>query len=198
MGKIAKLVRYDEKPAARVEPYAINTVYKSNFPADWPSLAIAGTIRPTIMNGIKNFKSSSNNPLKVAKMRPIQVGTIKPKIVPNMIATTTLNSKLPVIFFMRYNTFYFSKKLFTYLCIVVQQSKLIDIRSLSLSELKDKLTAMGEQGFRGKQIYEWLWVKSCTDFDQMTNLSKGLRETLKNNFEIRAVQVRASQVSSDK
>src|SRR5690606_2328241 len=83
-------------------------------------------------------------------------------------------------------------------CIVVQQSKLIDIRSLSLSELKDKLTAMGEQGFRGKQIYEWLWVKSCTDFDQMTNLSKGLRETLKNNFEIRAVQVRASQVSSDK
>lgn len=81
---------------------------------------------------------------------------------------------------------------------MVQQSKLIDIRSLSLSELKDKLTAMGEQGFRGKQIYEWLWVKSCTDFDQMTNLSKGLRETLKNNFEIRAVQVRASQVSSDK
>lgn len=64
--------------------------------------------------------------------------------------------------------------------------------------MKDKLTAMGEQGFRGKQIYEWLWVKSCTDFDQMTNLSKGLRETLKNNFEIRAVQVRASQVSSDK
>ncbi|MCC2599890.1 23S rRNA (adenine(2503)-C(2))-methyltransferase RlmN [Sphingobacterium sp. FBM7-1] len=81
---------------------------------------------------------------------------------------------------------------------MVQQSKLIDIRSLSLSELKDKLTAMGEQGFRGKQIYEWLWVKSCTDFDQMTNLSKGLRETLKDNFEIRAVQVRASQVSSDK
>ena len=64
--------------------------------------------------------------------------------------------------------------------------------------MKDKLTAMGEQGFRGKQIYEWLWVKSCTDFDQMTNLSKGLRETLKNNFEIRAGQVRASQVSSDK
>lgn len=64
--------------------------------------------------------------------------------------------------------------------------------------MKDKLTAMGEQGFRGKQIYEWLWAKSCTDFDQMTNLSKELRETLKNNFEIRAVQVRASQVSSDK
>ncbi len=57
---------------------------------------------------------------------------------------------------------------------------------------------MGEQGFRAKQVYEWLWSKSCTDFDQMTNLSKTLREALKNNFEIRAVKVRESQVSSDK
>lgn len=87
---------------------------------------------------------------------------------------------------------------FTYLCAVVKQSKFIDIRSLSLSDLTDKLTAMGEKGFRAKQVYEWLWVKSCTDFDQMTNLSKSLRETLKGNFEIRAVNVRQSQVSSDR
>jgi 23S rRNA (adenine2503-C2)-methyltransferase len=81
---------------------------------------------------------------------------------------------------------------------VVKQSKLIDIRSLSLSELKDKLVGMGEQGFRAKQVYEWLWAKSCTDFDQMSNLSKPLRETLKQHFEIRAVRVRQSQISSDK
>ena len=75
---------------------------------------------------------------------------------------------------------------------------MIDIRSLSLSELKDKLTEMGEQGFRAKQVYEWLWAKSCTDFDQMSNLSKALRESLKKHFEIRAVSVRQSQVSTDK
>ena len=57
---------------------------------------------------------------------------------------------------------------------------------------------MGEQGFRAKQVYEWLWAKSCTDFDAMTNLSKSLRETLKANFEIRAVAVKESQISSDK
>ncbi|GHE28505.1 23S rRNA (adenine(2503)-C(2))-methyltransferase RlmN [Sphingobacterium griseoflavum] len=79
-----------------------------------------------------------------------------------------------------------------------KQGKLIDIRSLSLSGLKDKLIAMGEQGFRAKQIYEWLWVKSCTNFDEMSNLSKPLRETLKANFEIRAVNVRQSQVSADR
>lgn len=57
---------------------------------------------------------------------------------------------------------------------------------------------MGEQGFRAKQIYEWLWQKSCTSFDQMSNLSKTLREKLKANFVINAVQVRQSQISSDK
>lgn len=57
---------------------------------------------------------------------------------------------------------------------------------------------MGEQGFRAKQIYEWLWQKSCTDFDEMSNLSKALRDTLKANFAINAVTVKESQVSSDR
>lgn len=75
---------------------------------------------------------------------------------------------------------------------------MIDIRSLTLEQLKAKLVDMGEQGFRAKQIYEWLWVKSCTDFDEMSNLSLALRNKLKNNFAINAVQVRQSQVSNDK
>jgi len=81
---------------------------------------------------------------------------------------------------------------------VIEKSKIIDIRSLSLSQIKDQLTALGEQGFRAKQIYEWLWEKSCVDFDQMSNLSKPLREKLKENFTINAVKVKESQISSDK
>jgi len=76
--------------------------------------------------------------------------------------------------------------------------KLVDIRSLSLAQLKDALVEMGEQGFRAKQIYEWLWQKSCTDFDDMSNLSKPLRDKLKERFAINAVKVRQSQISSDK
>ncbi|SJN33625.1 Ribosomal RNA large subunit methyltransferase N [Sphingobacterium faecium PCAi_F2.5] len=57
---------------------------------------------------------------------------------------------------------------------------------------------MGEQGFRAKQIYEWIWAKSCVDFDLMSNLSKPLREKLKENFVIRAVTVKQSQISSDR
>ncbi|MFD2598232.1 23S rRNA (adenine(2503)-C(2))-methyltransferase RlmN [Sphingobacterium corticis] len=76
--------------------------------------------------------------------------------------------------------------------------KLVDIRSLSVDQLKLKLTEMGEQAFRAKQIYEWLWQKSCTSFDEMSNLSKALRENLKSHFTINAAQVRQSQISTDK
>lgn len=57
---------------------------------------------------------------------------------------------------------------------------------------------MGEQAFRAKQIYEWLWQKSSVDFDEMSNLSKALREKLKTNFTINAVKVEQSQISADK
>lgn len=86
----------------------------------------------------------------------------------------------------------------TYLCIVLSTTKLIDIRSLSLEQLKAKLVDMGEQGFRAKQIYEWIWQKSAVDFEEMSNLSKSLREKLKEGFSINYVKVKESQISSDK
>ncbi|TJZ62301.1 23S rRNA (adenine(2503)-C(2))-methyltransferase RlmN [Sphingobacterium olei] len=81
---------------------------------------------------------------------------------------------------------------------MAEKTKLVDIRSLSLDQLKEKLTEMGEQAFRAKQIYEWIWQKSATDFDQMSNLSKSLRETLKAGFTINFVAVKASQISADR
>ncbi|MFC3200201.1 23S rRNA (adenine(2503)-C(2))-methyltransferase RlmN [Parapedobacter deserti] len=80
--------------------------------------------------------------------------------------------------------------------MVAVESKL-DIRRLTLDQLRDRLVAMGEQPFRAKQVYEWLWQKSCTDFDDMSNLSKSLREKLKQAFVIHAVGVRQAQRSAD-
>lgn len=76
-------------------------------------------------------------------------------------------------------------------------SKQIDIRSLTLSELKANIEGIGEKAFRAKQIYEWLWQKSCVDFDQMSNLSKDLREKLKAQYVIHPVSIHSSQLSSD-
>ena len=73
----------------------------------------------------------------------------------------------------------------------------LDIRKLSLEEIKEYIVSTGQPAFRAKQIYEWLWQKGETSFDNMTNLSKELREVLKTHFEIRAIQLDKAQHSSD-
>jgi 23S rRNA (adenine2503-C2)-methyltransferase len=72
-----------------------------------------------------------------------------------------------------------------------------DIRKLDIAAIKEFLTAQGEQAFRAKQIYEWLWKKSATSFDQMSNLSVGLRQKLNNHFVINPVQINTKQLSAD-
>lgn len=67
-----------------------------------------------------------------------------------------------------------------------------------MEQLKQEFIAMGEPSFRAKQVYEWLWEKSCTDFDEMSNLSKSLREKLNQTFTINNVEVHHSQFSNDK
>ena len=57
---------------------------------------------------------------------------------------------------------------------------------------------MGEKAFRGAQVYEWLWKKSAHTFDEMSNLSKELRDKLNANFVINAITVVDKQVSNDR
>lgn len=72
-----------------------------------------------------------------------------------------------------------------------------DIRKFSEEELIKNLEALGEKAFRAKQVHEWLWQKGVHQFDEMTNLSKDLREKLKENFVINAVTIAHSQISKD-
>jgi 23S rRNA (adenine2503-C2)-methyltransferase len=74
----------------------------------------------------------------------------------------------------------------------------IDIRNLSLEALYEHFTQMGEKSFRAKQVYEWLWKKSCISFDEMSNISKELRQKLDENFIINNVKINNSQFSADK
>ncbi|MBU3663474.1 MAG: 23S rRNA (adenine(2503)-C(2))-methyltransferase RlmN, partial [Bacteroidetes bacterium] len=41
----------------------------------------------------------------------------------------------------------------------------IDIRSLSLAQLKEAFVANGDKAFRGMQVYEWLWKKAAHSFE---------------------------------
>jgi len=74
----------------------------------------------------------------------------------------------------------------------------IDIRSLSLESLQKHFSEMNEKSFRAKQVYEWLWKKSCFSFDEMSNISKELRTKLEENFTINNVRINNSQFSADK
>jgi 23S rRNA (adenine2503-C2)-methyltransferase len=72
-----------------------------------------------------------------------------------------------------------------------------NIRHLSLSELEQYFEALGEKKFRAKQIYEWIWQKHAHTFEDMTNLSKELRQQLAGNFSLPALKVDATQYSAD-
>jgi 23S rRNA (adenine2503-C2)-methyltransferase len=72
------------------------------------------------------------------------------------------------------------------------------IRSLNLDEIKSFLESHGEKGFRAKQIWEWLWQKSVTDFESMTNLSKNTRQLLEEHFSFMPVSIDSFQVSKDR
>lgn len=49
---------------------------------------------------------------------------------------------------------------------------------MTMEELKNLMTEIGEKPFRAKQIYAWLHQQLVTSWDEMTNLSKSLREKL--------------------
>ena len=69
-----------------------------------------------------------------------------------------------------------------------------DIKSLSRQELKDAMKAMGQPAFREKQVFTWLH-RGVASFEEMTNLSKALRQELDENFYITVPEAVRRQVS---
>lgn len=72
-----------------------------------------------------------------------------------------------------------------------------NIRHVSLEELNRFFESIGEPKFRAKQVWEWLWQKQAHSIDEMTNLSKLLREKLKESFSLPALTIDATQYSAD-
>ena len=71
------------------------------------------------------------------------------------------------------------------------------MRELLGLEPQEIAAAIGEPGYRSIQIFEWLYAKRVTDFAQMTNLSKELREKLSRDFSIHYPEVIEAQHSTD-
>jgi len=72
-----------------------------------------------------------------------------------------------------------------------------DIRRLSKEDIATYVTSIGEPKFRANQIDQWLWQKGASSIDDMTNLSKTLREKLNQDFEIKSIKEDLVQRSLD-
>lgn len=72
-----------------------------------------------------------------------------------------------------------------------------NLRNSTLPELETLMQELGEPKFRAKQVYEWIWKKYVGDIQDMTNLSKSLRDKLSKEYFIPKVTIHHSQYSSD-
>lgn len=72
-----------------------------------------------------------------------------------------------------------------------------NILDCSLQELQKVLLQMGEPAFRAKQLWHWIWQKNCVSFQEMSNISKGLRERLTSNYRLQPPEVQECQHSRD-
>lgn len=72
-----------------------------------------------------------------------------------------------------------------------------NIRSLTYNQLEEFILTLGEKKFRARQVYEWLWLRPVQAFDEMTNVSKPLREKLSEHFSFPSLKIDATQYSED-
>lgn len=72
-----------------------------------------------------------------------------------------------------------------------------NLRQIPLEEIEAQLKEWGEPKFRAAQIFDWIWKKHVGSIEQMTNLSKKLRDQLHENYFIPKVSIDHSQFSDD-
>lgn len=71
----------------------------------------------------------------------------------------------------------------------------MDIKSLYMDELVEEMKGIDQPVFRAKQVYKWIHEKLVSSYDEMTNLSKELRSTLKEKYPLTVLEVVDSLVS---
>lgn len=70
-----------------------------------------------------------------------------------------------------------------------------DIKSMNMNEISEVCKELGLPKFRAGQIYSWLQKSGVSDYDEMTNISKELRQTLKEEYPIYCCEIELKRVS---
>lgn len=77
----------------------------------------------------------------------------------------------------------------------METDKKKDIKSFTLSQLKDEMESMGEKPFRAKQLYEWMHNKLAVSYEEMTNIPKTLSDKCMERYSYTALEILQVQES---
>jgi len=80
--------------------------------------------------------------------------------------------------------------------LLIMQTNKQNLKGLTLSELEQFALSIGEQKYRGNQLFDWLYMKEVDSFDMMTSLSKQARERLATIAAIENLRVKESHRSA--
>ena len=72
-----------------------------------------------------------------------------------------------------------------------------NIKSFTYDELVDELVNLGEKRFRAEQVFRWIYQENVSSFDDMTNLSKDLRQKLEENYSLHNFKIIKKLESKD-
>lgn len=71
------------------------------------------------------------------------------------------------------------------------------LSGMSLKEIEELVLSLNASKFRAKQIHNWIYLKSVSNIDEMTDLSKQFREDFKQVAQVTDTKIKVKQVSSD-
>jgi 23S rRNA (adenine2503-C2)-methyltransferase len=79
----------------------------------------------------------------------------------------------------------------------MSESEKLALSGMTLAEIEQFVAGLGLPKYRARQIHSWIYVKYASDFDQMSDLSKEIRELLKQKATIGTLKIAHLQVSND-
>ncbi len=72
-----------------------------------------------------------------------------------------------------------------------------NIYDLSYTDLENYFLEKGNKKYKGQQVFEWLYRKRVSSFEEMTNLKKEVITSLKEEFEIRTIKITKIEKDTD-
>lgn len=72
-----------------------------------------------------------------------------------------------------------------------------NLKEFNIKELGDLMKSMGESSYRAPQIFRWIWQKGECKIDNFSDISKRLRDKLKEKFDIKEIELVEARRSID-